>query len=94
MVEKTFLLTTNYQLRTGFNMRFADPIYLLILIIAALAVFFDEKFRSAKKSAAVTFPGTGGFGGIGEGEGLAVGGVGGEHQRVSGGIATETRTVG
>jgi len=45
-------------------MRFADQIYLVILIIAAVGVFFEEKYRGRKKRAVLTFPAAASFEGI------------------------------
>ena len=45
-------------------MRFADPIYLLFLLLIAIAVFFEEYYRSKTKRAAVTFPFLSAFKGI------------------------------
>jgi Ca-activated chloride channel family protein len=45
-------------------MRFADPIYFIILIAVAIAVFLKEKYRSRKDNAVVTFSSTNSFEGI------------------------------
>ena len=45
-------------------MRFANPIYLILLLIAAAAVCLEEIYRSRTKRSALTFPGSGAFAGI------------------------------
>ncbi|MBN1823449.1 MAG: VWA domain-containing protein [Endomicrobiales bacterium] len=45
-------------------MRFADPIYIILLLVFAAAAYFAEKKLARKKEAVISFSGTDGFSGI------------------------------